>query len=202
MCIIHESLSKLVHPFLINENSIQSDKSTFWMVYYIYSTKKEMSHAFLHAFQQKNTLFIWAVAWDFQQFDILTSVDSDEPLKPPFKLRNSKWCSGSDQTTLMPRLIWGFAGPTYHIVENLMHWLIYLQICLLCDRYQATRCTSSYLISTNSWRVSPIRQNAWNQIKNAIWACANSFIFTWSPMGYYHQSDTLWTWSSFKDSFK
>ena len=38
---------------------------------------------------------IWAAAWDFQQFDILTSVDSDEPLQPPFKLRNSKWCSVS-----------------------------------------------------------------------------------------------------------
>ena len=38
---------------------------------------------------------ISAAAWDFQQFDILTSVDSDEPLQPPFKLRNSKWCSVS-----------------------------------------------------------------------------------------------------------
>ena len=28
-----------------------------------------------------------------QQCGILTSVDSDEPLQPPFKLRNSKWCS-------------------------------------------------------------------------------------------------------------
>ena len=26
---------------------------------------------------------------DFQQCGILTSVDSDEPVKPPFKLRNS-----------------------------------------------------------------------------------------------------------------
>ena len=32
---------------------------------------------------------------DFQQFDILTSVDSDDPLQQPFKLRNSKWCSVS-----------------------------------------------------------------------------------------------------------
>ena len=27
---------------------------------------------------------------DFQQCGILTSVDSDEPVQPPFKLRNSK----------------------------------------------------------------------------------------------------------------
>ena len=27
---------------------------------------------------------ILAAAWEIQQFDILTSVDSDEPLQPPF----------------------------------------------------------------------------------------------------------------------
>ena len=46
---------------------------------------------------------------------ILTSVDSDEPVQPPFKLRNSKWYSvssniqvtskGSDQAARMRRLI-------------------------------------------------------------------------------------------------
>ena len=29
---------------------------------------------------------------------ILTSVDSDEPLQPPFKLGNPKWCSVSSLT--------------------------------------------------------------------------------------------------------
>ena len=29
-------------------------------------------------------------AGDFQQCGILTSVDSDEPVQPPFKLKNSK----------------------------------------------------------------------------------------------------------------
>ena len=33
---------------------------------------------------------ILAAACDFQQFDILASVDLDEPLQPPFNLRNSK----------------------------------------------------------------------------------------------------------------
>ena len=32
---------------------------------------------------------------------------------------------GSDQTVRMHRLIWCFAGRTYHIVGNLMHWLNY-----------------------------------------------------------------------------
>ena len=35
----------------------------------------------------------WALTCDFQQCGILTSVDSDGPVKPPFKLRISKWCS-------------------------------------------------------------------------------------------------------------
>ena len=43
---------------------------------------------------------IWAAAWDFQQFDIWTSVDLDEPLQPAFKLRNSKWCSVSSWTII------------------------------------------------------------------------------------------------------
>ena len=45
--------------------------------------------------------YIWASAWDFQQFDILTSVDSDKPLQPPFRLRNSKWCSVSSLTIIV-----------------------------------------------------------------------------------------------------
>ena len=42
----------------------------------------------------------FAVTCDFQQCDILTSVDSDEPVKPPFKLRNSKWSSVSSLTLI------------------------------------------------------------------------------------------------------
>ena len=36
----------------------------------------------------------------FPTICILTSVDSDEPLQPPFKLRNSKWCSVSSLTLI------------------------------------------------------------------------------------------------------
>ena len=35
---------------------------------------------------------------DFQQFDFLTSVDSDEPIQPPFRLKNYKWYSVSRLT--------------------------------------------------------------------------------------------------------
>ena len=36
---------------------------------------------------------LWAMTCDFQQCGIFTSVDSDEPVLSPFKLRNFKWCS-------------------------------------------------------------------------------------------------------------
>ena len=42
----------------------------------------------------------WAVTCDFQLCGILTCVDSDEPWQPPFKLRNSKWCSISSLTLI------------------------------------------------------------------------------------------------------
>ena len=59
---------------------------------------------------------IWAVTCGFQQFDILTSVDSEEPLQPPFKLRNSKWCSVSSYNN-------------HRILKRLAKALIRLRIC-------------------------------------------------------------------------
>ena len=44
-----------------------------------------------------------AVICDFQQCDILTSVDSDEPVQPPFKLRHFKWCSVSSLISILPK---------------------------------------------------------------------------------------------------
>ena len=44
-----------------------------------------------------------------------------------FDMCRLRWGSAaSDQTVRMRRLIWGFAGRTYHIVGNRMHWLIYI----------------------------------------------------------------------------
>ena len=116
------------------------------------------------------------MACDFQQFDILTSVDSGEPVQHPFKLRNSKWClvsslklidsyiqatsQGSGQTACMRRLISGFAGCTYHIVGNLMHWLIYsreiaqcgIGVFVLCIPLKtALKCKNSLHLGKNSF---------------------------------------------------
>ena len=42
----------------------------------------------------------WAATCNFQQCGILTGVDSDEPVQPPFKRRNSKWCLVSSLTLI------------------------------------------------------------------------------------------------------
>ena len=47
----------------------------------------------------KNNI-IRAVTCDFIQCSILTSVDSDEPVQLPVKLRNSKQCSVSSLTVI------------------------------------------------------------------------------------------------------
>ena len=43
---------------------------------------------------------MWAATCDFQQCGILTSADYYEPVKSPFKLGNSKWCSVSSITLI------------------------------------------------------------------------------------------------------
>ena len=69
----------------------------------------------------------------------LTLIDTGESVEPTFKNRNSKCGSsvayhasniqaiskGSDHSMRMRRLVLAFAYRTYHIVGNLMLWLIY-----------------------------------------------------------------------------
>ena len=43
--------------------------------------------------RRRRRLNKWAATRDFQQYGILTSEDSDEPVQPPFILRNTKWSS-------------------------------------------------------------------------------------------------------------
>ena len=51
------------------------------------------------AFNSASEIY-WAATCDFQQYGILISVDSDEPVQPLFKLRNSKWCPVSSLTVI------------------------------------------------------------------------------------------------------
>ena len=61
-------------------------------------------------------IYIWAVTCDFQLCGILTSVDSDVPVQPPFKLKTSKWCSLS-------------SFDTHRIFKGLAKALIRLPVC-------------------------------------------------------------------------
>ena len=78
---------------------------------------------------------------DFQQCGILTSVDSDEPLQPPSKLRNSKWCLAvveylSDKQSLWPYCVYAQADLRLywsHIVTMLLEILCHGS--LLCNFY-------------------------------------------------------------------
>ena len=42
----------------------------------------------------------WAATCDFPQCGVLISVDSDKPVQPPIKRRNSRWCSVSSLTVI------------------------------------------------------------------------------------------------------
>ena len=122
----------------------------------------------------------WAAAW----FDILTSVDSGEPLQPPFKLRNSKWYSigsltlidtqasskGSDQTARMRRLIWGFAGRTYHNVGNPMHWLNSNQLPYISRNMDSISCDQ---------KVIEYGQEKKTDLCCFLDACKRNFPFSW-----------------------
>ena len=95
---------------------------------YPISQEQRLSKPSLLAYIKFNN---WAVTCDFQQCGILTSVHSDEPVQPHFKLRNSKWSSVSSLTLIEYssnyQRLWSdcaYAGHTYHIVGNLMSQLI------------------------------------------------------------------------------
>ena len=60
--------------------------------------------------------YIWASTCEFQQCGILTNVDSNESVQPPFKLRNSKCCSVTSLTSL-------------RISKRLVKALISLHVC-------------------------------------------------------------------------
>ena len=45
--------------------------------------------------------YVWTVTCDFQQCGILTSVDSNKPVK----IRNSKWCLGSSLTLQLAKAL-------------------------------------------------------------------------------------------------
>ena len=93
------SLHIMDHPdcivWSLMEHSICLKRVKYVLLLAWFKTSSTSSSTFV-----KTEIKIWAAAWDFQQFDILTSVDPNEPLQPPFKLRNSKWSSVSSLTII------------------------------------------------------------------------------------------------------
>ena len=68
-----------------------------------------------------NSKYILAAERFFQQYGILTSVDSDEPVQPPFKLRNSENIQAYAQADL--RLCWSHI-PHCWKSQVAAHWSI------------------------------------------------------------------------------
>ena len=97
---------------------------------------------------------IWAATCYFQRCGILTSVDLDEPVQPPFKLRNSKWCPASNNT--------------HRILKRLAKALIRLRVCagwskpLLVAHYTLFEisCRGSVLFSVISFRIVNFRNSS------------------------------------------
>ena len=55
---------------------------------------------------------------------LILSLETPNYVQTVASQSNKIWATsnGSDQTARMRRLVWAFAGRTYHIVGNLMQW--------------------------------------------------------------------------------
>ena len=75
----------------------QSSYITKWLCFMLKSRARVQGHYFLIYLKSSSQRYSMKVAatHDFQQCGILTSVDSNKIVQPPFKLRNSKRCSVS-----------------------------------------------------------------------------------------------------------
>ena len=116
------------------------------------------------------------MTYDFQQCGILTSVDSDEPVQPPLKLRNSKCCSVSSLTVKEyssnkqrlwsdcayvqadPRLCWSHIPHCWksHIAAHIRKWQLGLN--------QGTPRVYRAQIMTELKKVCKL--NAWVKVQN------------------------------------
>ena len=72
-----------------------------------------------------NNVAFWHVKIRTSPCSLLVSLESPNGVQSVAKqsYNTQATSKGSDRTARMRRLIWGFAGRTYHIVGNLMYWL-------------------------------------------------------------------------------
>ena len=111
---VYDLLKILINAFLIyirlkSYNVINLDYSSYCPATFNFrpgSTYVVVKTEFKSKKLQKNNevghreKYNWAATCDFQQCGILTCVDSNEPVKSPFKLRISKRCSVSRLTVI------------------------------------------------------------------------------------------------------
>ena len=110
-CVPSLFVSKSQHEYF---HCTEKRQAKYALSYWTWSVHKSVKISFLHFshFRATNVekhrlarafvfaYTIWAATCDFQQWCVLTSVDSGEPVQPPFKLRNSKWCTNSSLTLI------------------------------------------------------------------------------------------------------
>ena len=80
---------------------------------------------------------------DFQQCGILTSVDSDEPVQPPFMLRDSKWCSVNSVTIIE------YSSDKQRLWSDCAYAQAYLRLCW----WHIPHCWKSYALAQLVWIV-------------------------------------------------
>ena len=123
------------------------DNAYLTMHFSINYFERKQSKKRTYYLQVSSFIIKWAVTCDFQQCGILTSVDTDVPVQPPFKLRNSKWCSVSSLTLIKAkalirlRVCAGWSEPLLvaqtTLLEISCHGLIVIQTLGASLRWQA-----------------------------------------------------------------
>ena len=98
--------------------------------------------------------YIRAVAWDFQHYGILTSVDSDEPLQPLFKLKTGlsppvKYFNDRSKAVL---LLWIF----YVFVQSCVCYVLCASVymCFLVTCWEGLTSWLSFVVSSVSLSLS------------------------------------------------
>ena len=118
---------------------------------------------------------IWAATCDFQQCGILTGVDSDKPVQPPFKLRNSKWCLVSSLTVIeySSDLLRLRSDCAYAQADLRLYWL-HIPHCWKSHVTAHTIFTLTQIPTSKMWMYLFLCQSAhldwsWSKILHKIW---------------------------------
>ena len=119
----------------------------------------------------------WAVTCDFQQCGILTSVNSDEPVQPPVKFRNAKWCSVSSFTVIE------YASDLQRLWSDCAYEQAGLSLCWLHIPHCWKSHVAAQMYKCTITNVTPDRQQSKTSIlsMNVDQIVRNSFWLSFSP---------------------